>query len=327
MYNNESKLQEKFISVLKQKVPGRLAAGLMDILPLEKEAIYRRLRGEVPFSFVEMATISTHYGISLDNIANAASPYRSQWYQLHVRDYSELKPIDLYMSHQYIKAINIAADSPYSEFGIAANTLPLHISLLHDPLYRIYLLKWWYQSGRIPGNALTYSNVQMPDAEKRTYLDFFDAVKRIKYTFFIWDKSFFVSLINDINYFYSIRIISSEDMAMLREEMGCLLDTLEAFADSGAFDTTGNKVETYVSDINFDTTYSYLFSDNIMISMSNAYGLGAFTSLEKDTCTDMKNWIIGMKKSSTLISGVAQYEKTKFFEKQREYLEKKFMKT
>lgn len=327
MDDKEQILQNKFVTVLKQKIPMHLARTLMDILPLEKEAIYRRLRGEVSFSFVEMATISTYLGISLDNIANKISPYRSQCYQLHVRNYSDIKSIDLNMSYEYIKAINIASESPDSEFGIAANTLPLHISLLHNPLYRVYLLKWWYQSGKIPGESLVYSNVQMPEPEKKTYQDFIDAVSRVKYTFFIWDKSFFMSLINDINYFYSIRIISPEDIVMLREEMSRLLDTLEHFADSGIFETTGNRVETYISNINFDTTYSYLYSDNVHISMSNAYSLGAFTTLDKDACVDMKNWIMGLKRSSTLISGAAQHEKIMFFEKQREYLEKEFIRT
>ena len=43
----------------------------MDILYLGKEATYRRLRGEVPFTFAEVATISQHMGISLDKIVGA----------------------------------------------------------------------------------------------------------------------------------------------------------------------------------------------------------------------------------------------------------------
>lgn len=48
-----------------------LANALMDILYLGKEATYRRLRGEVPFTFAEVATISQHMGISLDKIVGA----------------------------------------------------------------------------------------------------------------------------------------------------------------------------------------------------------------------------------------------------------------
>jgi hypothetical protein len=324
MYNKEKTLQEKFISLLREKIPHHLAKTLLDILPLEKEAIYRRLRGDVSFSFVEMVALSTQLSISLDNIADIASPYRSQWYHLHVRDYNEFKPIDLNMGHNYIKAITLAAEDPNSEFGIAANMLPLHISLLHYPLYRFYLLKWKYQSGKTPKNKLNYANTIVPEIEKKTYNQYLDVVKRINHTFFIWDKSFFKSLINDINYFHSIRMITPKEMEILQKEMFLLLDTLEYYADYGEYDT-GNRIETYISNLVFDTTYVYVSSCNICISMNNVYSLGAFTSLEKDACEDMKIWIQGIKKSSSLISGVNQYEKVTFFEKQRDYLEKNFI--
>jgi hypothetical protein len=324
MYSDEKKLQDKFIALLKDKIPRHLAGRLMEMLPLEKEAVYRRLRGEVPFSFFEMATLSSSLSLSLDNVADIVSPYRSRWYHLHVRDYYEYKPIDMNMSNNYIKAIYLAADDPNSEFGIAANVLPLHIALLHIPLYRVYLLKWRYQFGKVPQSNLSYADIREPEAEKKTYQQYLAAVKRVRRTFFIWDNSFILSLINDINYFHNIRMISRSEMQMLKREIYRLLDTLEHFADEGQYDT-GNKVETYVSDLDFDTTYTYLSSENISISMNSVYSLGAFTSLEKEACEGMKNWVLGLKKSSVLISGAAQYAKIMFFEKQKELLEKRFV--
>jgi hypothetical protein len=325
MYNREEQLQEKFILLLKEKVPNKLAETLTEILPLEKEAIYRRLRGNVAFSFNEISLLASHFGISLDNLANVESPFRTKWYQLHVRDYSKFSQVDLNMSHSYIKAINMAADSSYSEFGIAANMIPLHVSLLHPLLYRVYLLKWLYQFGTAAKEQLRYSQVQVPREERETYQLYLDAVKRIKYTFFIWDSSFLISLINDINFFYKISVISLEEILMLKQEIICLLDTIKYYADYGKFDTTGNKVEVYISILNFDASYSYLLSDNISISMSSAYSLGAFTSLEKDSCEEMKQWVMGLKKSSVLISGASEREKIHFFNEQREILEKRLI--
>lgn len=324
-HTKEKKLQEKFISLIKEKIPDNYVNTLMKMLPLTKEAIYRRLRGDVSFSFVEMSTISTYLSISLDNIADSVSIYRFKWYQFHVRNYDEFKPMDLEMSRNYIDAINIAAEDPNSEFGVAANMLPLHIGLLHLPIYRIYLLKWKYQFGKTPKNELRYADIQVPEEEEKTYYKYLVAVRKIKYTFFIWDNSFLISLIHDINYFHSIHIINREEMHMLKQEMGRLLDTLENYADNGKFERTGNKIETYVSSLNFETTYTYLSGNNVFISMSNAFCLGAFTSLDKDACGETKTWIQGLKNSSTLISDAAQRDKIIFFEKQRNTLDKKFI--
>ena len=48
------------IEAMKEKLPlkGQLADMLMDTLYIGKEAVYRRLRGEVPFTLQESALIS-----------------------------------------------------------------------------------------------------------------------------------------------------------------------------------------------------------------------------------------------------------------------------
>lgn len=325
MYEKEKNTQEKFISLLKEKIPRHLIATLKEMLSLEKEAIYRRLKGEVSFSFIEMAKLSAHLGISLDHLVGIASPYGTQCHQLYTRDYDEFKQVDLDIGYKYIEAINIAAESSNSEFGVAANILPFHISFLHIPIYRIYWLKWRYQFGTKSKNQLSYSAIQVPESEKKSYQLYLDVVQKIKYTFFIWDSSFFMSLINDINYFNKIGLINREEMQMLKIEMSNLLDTIEHFVNEGKFKETGNKVETYISCLDFENTCTYLYSENIFLSMNNAYNLGAFTSIEKEACENMKKWVEGLKRSSNLISGAALFEKIMFFKKQREILENNFI--
>ena len=60
----------ELISTMREVTPkeGNLANVLMDILCMSKEAIYRRLRGEVAFTFSEVAIIAGQLGISLDKI-------------------------------------------------------------------------------------------------------------------------------------------------------------------------------------------------------------------------------------------------------------------
>ena len=62
-------LKDGLIRAMKDKMPGgnNLASALTEILCIGKEAVYRRLRGEVAFTFNEAAVISRELGISLDN--------------------------------------------------------------------------------------------------------------------------------------------------------------------------------------------------------------------------------------------------------------------
>ena len=60
----------ELITVMNERAPlgQNLASNLADILCMGKEAVYRRLRGEVSFSIEEVAIISHKLGISIDQV-------------------------------------------------------------------------------------------------------------------------------------------------------------------------------------------------------------------------------------------------------------------
>ena len=67
-----SKLNALLVNAIKKQIPkdDNLAKILMDYLCIGKEATYRRLRGEVPFTFAEAVIISRRFRISLDELIN-----------------------------------------------------------------------------------------------------------------------------------------------------------------------------------------------------------------------------------------------------------------
>ena len=58
----------ELITAMKERIPKgqNLANSLADILYMGKEAVYRRLRGEVAFTIDEVALLSKKLGISID---------------------------------------------------------------------------------------------------------------------------------------------------------------------------------------------------------------------------------------------------------------------
>jgi hypothetical protein len=321
MVNLDIEFYKTFIQIIEEKVPGRgkLCNILVDILFIEKEAVYRRLRGDVPFSFAEIVKISRHLNISLDKIIGVTSPYRSLPFFLHNQDYFNMCEIDYRMSLDYITAIKAAANSPYSEFGFAKNVLPLHTSVFHPPIFRFYLLKWMYQFGN-PGEVLPYSQILIPEKLKEYHRQYIQEAPNIKYTYFICNEHSLLHLIRDVQYFRSIRLLTDEEVALIKEEIYHFLNDLEKIAIVGTYDT-GNKVEIFVSDLNFETSYSYLMSNNIYVSMIDAFTLGSVTSVDQEACEKMRTWMQALKRTSMLISG-AEKNRVLFFEKQRGMLEK-----
>lgn len=78
------------IEAMKEKLPlkGQLADMLMDTLYIGKEAVYRRLRGEVPFTLQESALISRKLGISLDKIIGLSFKSNAM-FNINIVDYDD----------------------------------------------------------------------------------------------------------------------------------------------------------------------------------------------------------------------------------------------
>jgi hypothetical protein len=314
----DKEFHEKFIEIAKDKISDKtnFASLLADILSIKKEAIYRRLRSEVFFTFAEMVTIARKLDISLDYVGGMVSPYRSYPFFLHVENYFEQEEIDYRMTGDYIAAIRRAGSLSYSEFGYTATIIPLHFSVFHEPFYYLYILKWRYYTGRY--NTL-FSDISFNERQKKMNAQFLQEVMSIKYTYYVWDELFLTYMLNDISYFYSIHLMSNEDLLLMKKEIEYFLTRLEKLAIKGTYNN-GNKVDIYVSSLNFETTYYYLASDIENIAMISSFSVGAVTSLEKSVCEQMKIWMHGLKRTSTLISCSAEKDRISFFEKQRALL-------
>ncbi|MDR2041758.1 MAG: hypothetical protein LBP98_05510 [Tannerella sp.] len=314
----DKELHEKFIEIAKEKTSDKtnFASLLADILSIKKEAIYRRIRGEVFFTFAEIVSIAKKLDISLDYVGGMVSPYRSHPFSLHVQNYINQEEIDYRMTRDYIAAIRRAASLSYSEFGYTTTIIPMHFSIFHEPFYYLYILKWLYLSGHY--NAL-FSEISFDERQKKQNAQFLQAVMAIKYTYYVCDKLFLTYMLNDINYFHSIRLMSDADMLLMKKEIEYFLIRMEKLAIQGAYNN-GNKVDIYVSDLHFETTYYYLASDIENISMISSFSVGAVTSLEKSVCGQMRTWMQGLKRTSTLISCSAEKERISFFGKQRAIL-------
>lgn len=108
-------------------------------------------------------------------------------------------------------------------------------------------------------------------------------------------------LTNDIRYFIDSHLITDENVRNLREELLELVDELEHIATVGAFET-GREVQFYVSNINFEATYSYVESQQHCLSLIRVFAINSITSIDPEVFKQVKEWIQSLKKFSTLIS-------------------------
>lgn len=125
-------LSTGIIEAVKTKLPQKdnLANTLMDILYIGKEATYRRLRGEVPFTLAEAAILSRKLGISLDTIIGT-SFRENAVFDMNIVDYQN--PFETYFTilDRYVKLFHTIKGDTSSEMGTSSNIIPLTLSMKH----------------------------------------------------------------------------------------------------------------------------------------------------------------------------------------------------
>ena len=281
------------IEAMKEKLPlkGQLADMLMDTLYIGKEAVYRRLRGEVPFTLQESALISRKLGISLDKIIGLSFKSNAM-FNINIVDYDD--PFESYYNilEKYVSLINTMPDDPNSVMGTSANIIPQTLYLKHELLAKFRLFKWMYQNKYI--DCKSFEELDIPPK--------------------------LVNIQNDIQYFASIHLISDETKEEIKKELFLLADELEELAINGKT-ADGNRVRIYVSNINFEATYSYVDTNNLQLSLIRIYSINSITTMDNEIFCTLKEWIQSLKKFSTLISESGEMQRIQFFKQQREIID------
>ena len=292
-----------------------LVERLMEILFMEKGAIYRRLRGEVPFSFYEVVMIAEKLNIPFGNLIYFDS-MQGDRFELNITDYTNFNDADYKQWEEYLALIKRAKDDPLSEMAESSNILPLHIHGRFNSLSKYFLFKYQYLfSGK--ENRTSYSNIVFPEKLCQVYLSFFNATKHFANATYIWDHLIFQYLVTDIKYFFNVNLISSDDIQQIKEDLFSLLDYIEKIALNGCFEETGKPVSFYISDINLEADYLYFRFNDLRFSHVKTFILNTVISTHPSSYEKIKNWIQSLKKSSTLITQSGAVFRADFFEKQR----------
>lgn len=311
------KLNASLIEVMKKQVTdkGQLAATLMDILCIGKEAVYRHLRGEVPFTLNEAFIIAHKMGISLDRLVGLNSEV-SAIFDLNFINYKE--PVETYVSaiDYTLNIIKAVSCKPDSRLDSASNMIPQSLYLKYDVLAKFRLFKWMYQHEKV-NVGKDFASFHLPERVKTYHKEYVRGVHNFKTVNYIWDNLMISYLVSDIKYFESIHLLGKEEIGLLKEEILTLLDEMELYASTGRH-PTGNKVNIYISNINFEATYNYVEARDFQLSMIRLYAINSILSLDQTVCRHQKEWIESLRKFSTMISESGEMQRIQFFKKQRE---------
>lgn len=313
-------INDEIIKALKQKTPEKenTVNLLMDMIPLGREAAYRRLRGEIPFTLDEAVTICQAMNISIDQLVGVK---QSDSYVFFLNAIYSNSPTNEYykMLYQTAKAVSHIKKDPEAIGYRASRSLPEDFYYKYDLLAKVYLYIVSYQlyPRAIPQKLADHElPIKVRDAQKEAIGELRDINSIL-----ILNRHMILDYIEIVKYFYDLGVISDEEIAQIKIELHQMLDDIENTASIGK-SVTGKKLDIYLSHISFDCTYTYISGSGKTACSIGLYCIDHLSCANPVICENQKMWIKSLKRFSTLISVSGELQRNEYFQQQREIIDK-----
>ena len=305
---------------MQNKIPQKavLANTITDLLAIDKDAVYRRLRGDVDFSFSEMAFIARKLGISLDEIAGIDT---EQCRSVRVALPKHLDPseVDYAMFDDYITALRLIKDEQDTKIIECGNLFPHYLFYDYEYITRLLTFRWCQCSSF--GRRVPFHEVIIPERMRTLQEQACYYARHIKSTIYIWDQNIFEHFVSFVKFYAHVWLIREEEVSLIKTDLIALLNDIEKLTYTGKYADTGNSVSIYVGDFDAYSNFGIIESKNMRISQFRAFLLNAFTSFDKLLFDEMSSWLNASLKLTTLISVSGEKIRADFFATQRKLID------
>lgn len=313
------KINSEFIQAIKSRLAmGSVIDTLSGILPLSKEAIYRRLRGEVLFSYSEAVVIAQNLQISLDEIGLGATDYALYGTNIPTFALSENAYTEI-LSH-WIGHIARFQNKDSGHFYVATGGLPVSLLSSYPNLLKLSYYMSLYEKGAIYDKYGKFSETAISANLLNTLSNITAILQKTNSTYIISDNPFTYYL-KQIQYLHELELLDEDDIKQVKEELYSLANDFKLIAASGKY-KTGYHVDFYLSEVRIDASFG-LFEDGpyniVFIKMS---GMNYRLSRNMEVIKTYRRSFDNMKHFATLISKSGSSRRKSFFEEQKTIIDR-----
>jgi len=311
--------QQVLFKNIKEKLPDNisLADDIADLLNVSTDSAYRRIRGEKALSMDELKDICAHYGISIDSLLGIESD--SVTFNYKSLSEEQLN-FEQYLSSMLEDITNIAA---FEEKHIiySAKDIPI-FHYFHFPELATFKLFFW-------GKTI----LQFPELENKDFapdvLDkgLLELGKKILETYIhvpateLWNEETVNVTLKQILFYYESGMLKDKaQAASLMDELSKLIDHIKKQAAEGCKFLPGLKPAK--AEGNFQLFYNevLLLDNSLLITVGDTKmvyvthnALNYLKTADTQFADQTQKWLENLKSKSSLISGVSEKERNKFF--------------
>jgi len=220
---------------------------------------------------------------------------------------------------RYLKLFRYVKTDLTTEIVTASNTIPYTFYAPYEHLSKFRIGRWLYQNERLRTPA-SLSDIVLPEKLVKIQKELIEDLRLVRRTCFILDENLFGSFVKEIKYFSELGLVSTNDVQNMKKELHQLLHELEILSEKGSFHN-GNALSVYLSNVNFEATYSYVEKAGFQICFLRVYSINSMDSRDSKICDYQKKWIHSLKRHSTLISQSGEIQRMMFFNEQKKVVD------
>jgi hypothetical protein len=315
----EININNKLVELVLKSIPSNVkpVSFLMEHLDLSRESAYRRIRGEIPFSVEELAKLSIHLNISVDDVMNGRKKDRASFdFIPRTSDSYSAFLLMLQKNYAHIKTLAEANDSETIQ---AFNRLSPICQVFHNRIFKFTYYKWLHQNSETSSN-FTFSELNLPPDLSIWQKKIQTEIKKITNNTVILDPNIFLNLIQDITYYYQRNLINKDELIVLKEDIADLIQSYETIARTGILGQDA-CIYLYLSPLCIGTNIGYSYYDGVHSAFFWIFTANPMRIYNSEICLVQKKWLNSLKRQSTLISQSNEILQTEFFNTQRNYLD------
>jgi len=316
----ENNLNTNLAEKIFEKIPPNVKPieYLMTTLDLARESVYRRKRGELSFSIKEIVKLSQELNFSIDEIIGTENQSKIIF---DIQNNAMFSPEETFRSmlEEYFSLVKRKYEAHNVETIITQNQiLPIFV-LKFKHLFKFFYYKWMHQGYRVPLNFY-YADIKVPVEILNLKDDLIWHINQINNYIFIIDPNTYIDSFKEVLYYYDRKLISKEDLFILKEEFVNLLRHTESLVLKGTNDH-GLSYQFYLSSLNVESNTFYVKYDDKIESFLWLYYVNPVKTNNKRMCATHKRWIDSMKRYSSLITHSNELLQAKFYNEQYNYIE------
>lgn len=311
---------QKMVSAIRANLPfgENIVIFLMDLLGLERESVYRRIKGDIPFSFAEVVKIASELDLSIDNIIQLQKQHDRIIFDLILGQVENSESFYYEKIQRFIQFYIDVHKSSIAKSIFSANYIPYSFSLYCKEFTKFSYYKWAHRIQIIKPN-FKMADIVTPQKILDLQEAWFKEDSHTVNATYILDQNIFLSALKDIDYFYKRQLINDNELAQIQAELLDLIDGMILLANTG-LSRTGAEVYMYLSPLDVNSNYSYFEYDNYVSCHTLIYDTDVLHSYDALTCLAQKEWLETLKRYSTLITHCGETERFTFFSKQQDYI-------